>query len=487
MPCPRRMSAMARARRVGRVARALVAACGEAAPAADPIRPPQAPTWTSRPSFRSAPLARVRAFHSIPYSAASRAAAPTLALVPGAPRLPSRLRDHPARATRATRSYFAGHPQIRNAEGQDMAQVRAGVRLRKALCAVLEHPSMSHRFENTGLTILEVRMAKDFKKAHVRWTVADGDDDADEETVARHLWDGRSHFLTSSSFSARKRSASAALRREATRLRSMASKMLRSKHTPRLVFVDDDAKSAQERALDAAFDRAAEAEAESAAYAAEARAREAEYFASVAQNGTHEPSIAYRFHDTADADAKKKASIDDDDRSSVRMGYAFETHDGATPYVSDFVDPDDEGAGGGGGGDDGDPAGEHLAAWEAKVRAATQALRDAEEAWLEVGGDAAALDDGGFDADFDDAVDALVAEMAATGDAGADADAEAAIRAAAARARLQTEQEDEEEEEGEWFDDDDEYVEGDEFDDDDDEEAEDFDFAKFDEAERRTR
>ena len=477
---------MARARRVGRVARALVAACGEAAPAADPIRPPQAPTWTSRPSFRSAPLARVRAFHSIPYSAASRAAAPTLALVPGAPRLPSRLRDHPARATRATRSYFAGHPQIRNAEGQDMAQVRAGVRLRKALCAVLEHPSMSHRFENTGLTILEVRMAKDFKKAHVRWTVADGDDDADEETVARHLWDGRSHFLTSS-FSARKRSASAALRREATRLRSMASKMLRSKHTPRLVFVDDDAKSAQERALDAAFDRAAEAEAESAAYAAEARAREAEYFASVARNGTHEPSIAYRFHDTADADAKKKASIDDDDRSSVRMGYAFETHDGATPYVSDFVDPDDEGAGGGGGGDDGDPAGEHLAAWEAKVRAATQALRDAEEAWLEVGGDAAALDDGGFDADFDDAVDALVAEMAATGDAGADADAEAAIRAAAARARLQTEQEDEEEEEGEWFDDDDEYVEGDEFDDDDDEEAEDFDFAKFDEAERRTR
>jgi hypothetical protein len=280
----------------------------------------------------------------------------------------------------------------------------------------------------------------------------------------------------------------------------MASKMLRSKHTPRLVFVDDDAKSAQERALDAAFDRAAEAEAESAAYAAEARAREAEYFASVARNGTHEPSIAYRFHDTADADAKRKSSIDDDDRSSVRMGYAFETHDGATPYVSDFVDPDDEGAGGGGGGDDGDdgdglgdaddgdPAGKHLAAWEAKVRAATQALRDAEEAWLEVGGDAAALDDGGFDADFDDAVDALVAEMAATGDAGADADAEAAIRAAAARARLQTEhEEEEEEEEGEWFDDDDEYVEGDEFDDDDDEEAEDFDFAKFDEAERRTR
>jgi hypothetical protein len=273
----------------------------------------------------------------------------------------------------------------------------------------------------------------------------------------------------------------------------MASKMLRSKHTPRLVFVDDDAKSAQERALDAAFDRAAEAEAESEAHAAEARAREAEYFASVAQKGSHEPSITYWPRDTADA--KKKSSTDDDDRSSVRMGYAFETHDGATPYVSDFVDPDDEGAGAVGGGDDGDglgdaddgdPAGGHLAAaWEAKVRAATQALRDAEEAWLELGGDAAALDNGGFDADFDDAVDALVEEMAATGDAGADASSEAAIRAAAARARLEAEREDEE---GEWFDDDDdEYVEGDEFDDDDDEEAEDFDFDKFDEAERRTR
>ena len=491
---------MARARRVGRVARALVAACGEAAPAADPIRSPQAPTWTSRPSFRSAPLARVRAFHSIPFSAASRAAAPTLALVPGAPRLPFCLGDHPARAL-PTRSYFAGHPQIRNAEGQDMAQVRAGVRLRKALCAVLEHPSMSHRFEGTGLTILEVRMAKDFKKAHVRWTVADGDDDAsDEEVVSRDVWAGHSrdgHSRASSSFSARKRSASAALRREATRLRSMASKMLRSKHTPRLVFVDDDAKSAQERALDAAFDRAAEAEAESEAHAAEARAREAEYFASVARKGSHEMSVTYPRYDAAET-REQTASTDDDDRSSVRMGYAFETHDGGTPYVSDFVDPDDEAprvAGGDDGdglrdADDGDPAGADAEAWAAKVRAATQALRDAEEAWLEVGGDAAALDNGGFDADFDDAVDALVAEMAATGDAGADASAEAAIRAAAARARLEAEQEDEEAEEGEWFDDDDdEYVEGDEFDDDDDddEEAEDFDFAKFDEAERRTR
>jgi hypothetical protein len=98
------------------------------------------------------------------------------------------------------------------------------------------------------------------------------------------------------------------------------------------------------------------------------------------------------------------------------MGYAFEMHDGSTPYVSDF----------------------------------------------------------------DDAVDALVAEMS-----------QDAVRA-----------EEGEEEDGEWFDDDEdddeydgddehddddddeEYVEGDEFDDDDDDEAEDFDFDKFDEAER---
>ena len=160
-----------------------------------------------------------------------------------------------------------------------MAQVRAGVRLRKALCAVLEHPSVSHRFEGTGVTILEVRMARDFKKAHVRWTVADGGDD-DEDARPGEVFDdddARNRpgvtrgFPGPSSFSRRKRSASAALRREATRLRSMASKMLRSKHTPRLVFVDDDAKSAKERELDAAFARAAEAEARATAAAEQAR------------------------------------------------------------------------------------------------------------------------------------------------------------------------------------------------------------------------
>ena len=120
------------------------------------------------------------------------------------------------------RSYFAGHPQIRNAEGQDMAQVRAGVRLRKALCAVMSHPSMAHRFEPVGVVILEVRMARDFKLAHVRYVVADDapDDALDDSDDARRL-----HL---------RRKAAAILRANAARLRNMAGKMLRAKHTPRL-------------------------------------------------------------------------------------------------------------------------------------------------------------------------------------------------------------------------------------------------------------
>ena len=295
-----------------------------------------------------------------------------------------------------------------------MAQVRAGVRLRKALCAVLEHPSVSHRFEGLGLTILEVRMAKDFKKAHVRWTVADVDEDDEYASHAPSHAGVSSSSSSSSSFTeTRRRFASNALRRNATRLRSMASKMLRSKHTPRLVFVDDDARSVKERELDAAFDRAADEAARNDAYAAEVKAREAEVLASARRRDGTSDLLGPYDDDVVD-------DIDGSDNSDeTLMGYAFEMHDGSTPYVSDF----------------------------------------------------------------DDAVDALVAEMS-----------QDAVRA-----------EEGEEEDGEWFDDDedddeydgddepddddddDEYVEGDEFDDDDDDEAEDFDFDKFDEAERRTR
>ena len=47
-----------------------------------------------------------------------------------------------------------------------------GVRLRKALCAVMVSPTIAHKFEGTGVVILEVRMSRDFKLAHVRWTTA---------------------------------------------------------------------------------------------------------------------------------------------------------------------------------------------------------------------------------------------------------------------------------------------------------------------------
>ena len=128
-----------------------------------------------------------------------------------------------------TRGYFAGRAQVRNADGQDFAQMRAGVKLHKAIMAAIAHPSMAHRFDGTGLVILEVRMARDFKLAHVRWTVHD---------------DGDS------------RAAAHALRRNAAALKTMAGKMLGSKHTPRLEFIDDGATSRKEAELDEAFELA---------------------------------------------------------------------------------------------------------------------------------------------------------------------------------------------------------------------------------------
>lgn len=128
-----------------------------------------------------------------------------------------------------TRGYFAGRAQVRNADGQDFAQMRAGVKLHKAIMAAIAHPSMAHRFDGTGVAILEVRMARDFKLAHVRWTVHD---------------DGDS------------RAAAHALKRNAAALKTMAGKMLGSKHTPRLEFIEDGAASRKEAELDEAFELA---------------------------------------------------------------------------------------------------------------------------------------------------------------------------------------------------------------------------------------
>ena len=366
-----------------------------------------------------------------------------------------------------TREYFAGHPQIRNADGQDMAQIRAGVRLRKALCAVMTHPSMHHRFEDTGVTILEVRMARDFKLAHVRWTVADGGD---------------------------RREAARALRANATKLRSLAARMLRSKHTPRLEFVDDERRSAAELELDRAFARAERRERETARRVAELAEEEAAVDAAKAA-GTYVPGKYEALRaEGEEAAAARAAAAAADDR---RLGYAFEEYDGGA-YRSDFVYDDDdlddadlhdyaesEDHGEsqprvvGSNPDADDDAAE---AWRRKVRDAADALRaaEAEFAALDASddGDDADVYGADDDMDFDALVDDIVEEMEAE-DAAASADWNASdprdgISRAAAAAR----------EADDDFDSDGDFVEGDEFDDEDDDEVDDFDFDKFDEGER---
>ena len=376
-----------------------------------------------------------------------------------------------------TREYFAGHPQIRNADGQDMAQIRAGVRLRKALCAVMTHPTMHHRFEDTGVTILEVRMARDFKLAHVRWTVADGGD---------------------------RREAARALRANATKLRTLAARMLRSKHTPRLEFVDDERRSAAEAELDLAFARAERRERKTARRVAELAEEEAAVEAARAA-GTYVPGKYEVLRAEAEAAAAARAAAAADDR---RMGYAFEDYDGGA-YRSDFVDDDDlddvdlhdyaeseetdesERDVVGSNPDVGDDATE---AWRRKVRDAADALRaaEAELAALDAsddGDDAAAydwsddadVDDAEDDVDFDALVDDIVEEMEAEDAAASGGDWNASdpldrISRAAAAAR-----DDFDDLDGDF---DDDFVDGDEFDDEDDDEVDDFDFDKFDEGER---
>lgn len=374
-----------------------------------------------------------------------------------------------------TRNFaFAGHPQIRNAEGQDMAQVRAGVRLRKALCSVLEHPSVSHRFEHTGLTILEVRMGKDFKKAHVRWTVADAGDDNGYNDV---------------NFERKKQLASKALKQNATTLRAMASKMLRSKHTPRLVFVDDDLKTEEEKLLDEAFDRVKDDEAAMEAHLLRIKKSEREY-SEARKKGLVKPG-KYDFDDLYEGqsvtNSMNKNQTDPKYDADTPKGYAFEHYDGSAPYVSDFVE-------------EGEPLGvdemydsdadENLddddetinvartKEWATKVHLAAAALQHAEEDWLSIGGPPKDLDPDGFDLDFDQAVDELVDEISISAKLDDEEISEnvRAIRLAAERAISEAEYDDDE-----LIDQDSEYIDGDEFDDDD---VDDFDFEKFDKAKR---
>ena len=197
------MSASAR----GRLAGLLRDRIGSAVAALTPPTRFTRPSRLSIPRTRWAPRASPGFFHDDALGVSRVAAAPSM----------------------LTRGYFAGRAQVRNADGQDFAQMRAGVKLHKAIMAAIAHPSMAHRFDGTGVAILEVRMARDFKLAHVRWTVHD---------------DGDS------------RAAAHALRRNAAALKTMAGKMLGSKHTPRLEFIEDGAASRIEAELAEAFELA---------------------------------------------------------------------------------------------------------------------------------------------------------------------------------------------------------------------------------------
>ena len=186
-----------------------------------------------------------------------------------------------------TRGYFAGRAQVRNADGQDFAQMRAGVKLHKAIMAAIAHPSMAHRFDGTGLVILEVRMARDFKLAHVRWTVHD---------------DGDS------------RAAAHALRRNAAALKTMAGKMLGSKHTPRLEFIDDGATSRKEAELDEAFELAETRRLETEAHVHRLARRDAETRRMKAA-GSYRPGAYEHLLD----DEHTHDDDDDDDDDDVRI------------------------------------------------------------------------------------------------------------------------------------------------------------------------
>ena len=226
----------------------------------------------------------------------------------------------PPRHPPAAAAYaYTTHAQILNADGQDAAQIKAGVRFRKALCAVMESSSMRHRFGGRGrdVVVLECRMSSDFKTAHVRWTTAFDDDDG--------------------------RIAERNLRANATRLREMTGRLLRSKHTPRLVFVNDDARSPAEIAVDEKLEKVRNEElaheAARAAYdaatmempkfpeRARSRKRRKKPWEEEEEEAAGEESI-----DAADA----AAADDDDDDDDERTGAAYETFDGGEDYAPEF-------------------------------------------------------------------------------------------------------------------------------------------------------
>ena len=331
-----------------------------------------------------------------------------------------------------------------------MAQVRAGVRLRKALCAVMSHPSVAHRFEPVGVVILEVRMARDFKLAHVRYVVADDAPD-DNFAIDDFSDDARRLHL--------RRKAAAILRANAAKLRNMAGKMLRAKHTPRLEFVDDEEVTREERALNAAFRRVEEEE-----KAREARRREEEEEEAAAEG--YEPELV------ADDGEAREPNRREEEEEATAMGYAFETYDGGPNYRSDFDPAFDERVDRLFAADDADAAEEGSGGVTAPSSSPGLAGRRGARR-------ARALAAGGL----------LLDEAGDVGDEGE----EEGLDDAAWAAFLEEDDGLEEEEEEDDDDEDafDEFVDGDEFDEfeeeDEEEEEEDFDFEKFDRVEERRR
>ncbi|ACO65788.1 predicted protein [Micromonas commoda] len=153
---------------------------------------------------------------------------------------------------------------------------------------------MAHRFDGTGVAILEVRMARDFKLAHVRWTVHD---------------DGDS------------RAAAHALRRNAAALKTMAGKMLGSKHTPRLEFIDDGATSRKEAELDKAFELAEARRLDTEAHVERLARRDAETRRMKAA-GSYRPGPYEHLLDDEHAHAHDDDTAGDDDEFESSEWYA---------------------------------------------------------------------------------------------------------------------------------------------------------------------
>ena len=110
---------------------------------------------------------------------------------------------------------------------QDKAQIRQSARVRRALKRVV-HEELAHKFDGTGANVMDARVSKDFKTVHVLY----GTTRMGEEHIAGN-----------------------ALERNAQKIRTMLSKMLTMKHTPRLVFRFEGARSEAQRQFEEALVR----------------------------------------------------------------------------------------------------------------------------------------------------------------------------------------------------------------------------------------